>query len=272
MGLSSSQGRLLMLTSRLSDIELSEVLISQRQNELAMKSEKAANIYNEAMNNTKLTIKTTDENEKNKFEDLTYKNLTENGYMLADASGNLYMTQDEQGEWIIPSLPENVKITIDKENGKATITYTPATVQTVEDEKDGSWNVENLPDTTKTVTQTFNLVNGTDKLSKKDVMQRAIINGNLFVIDTSKLDNGCIGMNLLESNTEMYYELDTSDDAKAESQYEYETAKISRQDNMLEMDMKQLETQHDAVLKEYDSVKEVISNNVERTFKLFSKG
>ena len=82
MGLSSSQGRLLMLTSRLSDIELSEVLISQRQNELAMKSEKAADIYNQAMNNTKLTIKTTDENENNKFEDLTYNNLTENGYML----------------------------------------------------------------------------------------------------------------------------------------------------------------------------------------------
>ena len=182
------------------------------------------------------------------------------------------MTQDAQGEWIIPSLPESTKLTIDKEKGTATLSYTPNTIQTVDGEDGTSQVVTSAPDTSKTVTQTFNLVNGTDKLSKKEVMQRAIINGNLFVIDTSKLDNGSIGMDLLEPNTEMYYELDTSDDAKAESQYQYETAKLSRQDNMLEMDMKQLETQHDAVLKEYDSVKEVISNNVERTFKLFSNG
>lgn len=272
MGLSSSQGRLLMLTSRLSDIQLSEVLISQRQNELAMKSEEAANVYNQAMNNMKLTIRTTGSDESSNMEDLTYSNLTQNGYMLVDAAGNLYMTKDEQGDWVMPSLPENSSLTIDKEKGTATITYTPVSTSTSSSDDDNTEEVTTTPDTTKTVTQTFNLVDGTDKLSKKDVMQRAIINGNLFVIDTSKLDNGSIGMGLLESNTQMYYEYDTSDDAKAESQYEYETASLSRQENALEMEMKQLETQHDAVLKEYDSIKEVINNNVERTFKLFSNG
>ena len=50
MGLSSSQARLLLLTSRLSDIELQEVMISQRQSQLARKSQEAAEVYSDAMN------------------------------------------------------------------------------------------------------------------------------------------------------------------------------------------------------------------------------
>ena len=60
MGLSSSQGRLLMLTSRLSDIELAQIMISQRQNQLAWESEKISKEYNEAISNYKLTIKIPD--------------------------------------------------------------------------------------------------------------------------------------------------------------------------------------------------------------------
>ena len=51
----------------------------------------------------------------------------------------------------------------------------------------------------------------------------------------------------------------------------YLLADLSYSSN-LELDLKQLETQHEAVMKEYESVKEVISNNVERTFNLFSNG
>ncbi len=273
MGLSSSQGRLLMLTSRLSDIQLSETLISQRQNQLAWQSEEAASVYSEAMNNMKLTIKTTDDDGSTSLEDLTYSNLTSSGYLLVDSSGNLYLTQDSEGAWEIPSLPEGTSLSIDEENNTATITYSPVTYSSSSSsDEDGTEVVETTTDSSKSVTMTLNLVDGTDMLSQKSVMQNAIINGNLFVIDTSALDNGNIGMGLLEANTEMYYEYDTSDDAKAESEYEYETARISRQDNMLELEMNQLETQHEAILKEIDSVKEVISNNVDRTFQLFSDG
>ena len=76
----------------------------------------------------------------------------------------------------------------------------------------------------------------------------------------------------LQSKIECEYVLDTSDDAAAQSQYEYETSKLAKQDNRLELDLKQIETQHEALLKEYDSVKEVINNTVERTYNLFSNG
>ena len=85
MGLSSSQGRLLMLTSRLSDIELQQMIISQRQNQLAWKEADAAKEYSEAMNNYKLIIKVPDEDGKRQDKDLTYSAMTDMGYIILDA-------------------------------------------------------------------------------------------------------------------------------------------------------------------------------------------
>ena len=97
MGFSSSQGRLLMLTSRLSDIELGEVMISQRQNTLAWESEKAATEYNEAISNYKLQIKVTDPSEDKGYrkEDVTYNNMTSMGYLVTNANMEIYLQKDE---------------------------------------------------------------------------------------------------------------------------------------------------------------------------------
>ena len=98
------------------------------------------------------------------------------------------------------------------------------------------------------------------------------MNGALFVLNTTGNDTSGTKINQLESNTSVEWVDDTSDDAEAESKYNYETARISRQDNQLDLDMKQLETQHNAIAKEMESVKKVIDDNIERTFKLFDGG
>lgn len=245
MGLSSSQGRLLMLTSRLSDIELAETMISQRQNQLAMESEKAAKEYNEAMSNYKLTIKVTDPNETlgYKSQDLNYKNMAAMGYLVTDAKNQIYLQKDENGEWIIPQdIDGNDLLSIDS-SGKAVI---------------GNEN--------------YNIVDGDDYLAKSDVLQNSILNGRLFVFDTANAAEGGISLTMLQSETDVEYVLDTSDDAEAQSKYEYESARIARQDNQLDIELQQLETQHEAIMKEYESIKEVISSNVDRTFSLFSDG
>ena len=64
--------------------------------------------------------------------------------------------------------------------------------------------------------------------------------------------------------------LDTTDDAMAESEYESKLAVIKCQDQKLDMELKQIETQHKAVETEMDSVKKVIDKNIEQTFKLFA--
>ena len=247
MGLSSSQARLLMLTSRLSDIELGEVLISQKQNTLAWESEKAASEYNDAVSNYKLQIKVTDDTESKgyKKEDVTYSNMTSMGYLVTNAKKEIYLQKDENGEWIIPKdLDGNPLLSINSD-GKATIGEDTET--------------------------TYNILDGGTYLSNKTVLQNARMNGLLFVMNTANQETG-ISLTNLQSETQMEYILDTTDDAEAQSKYECETARISRQDNQLDMELQQLETQHEAIMKEYDSVKEVISSNVDRTFNLFSNG
>ena len=62
----------------------------------------------------------------------------------------------------------------------------------------------------------------------------------------------------------------TEDDALAESEYEAKTAVIKTQDQMLDLELKQIETQHKAIETEEESVKKVIQSNIEKTFKIFA--
>ncbi len=273
MGLSSSQGRLLMLTSRLSDIELGEIMISQRQNQLAMQSEKVAKEYNEAMSNYRIVVKVPDitgaSNAGYTNEDLNYNTLSMAGYVVTNGKNQIYLKREEVDEpvlddegnqitdedgnpvtekvkkWVVPKdVNGNDLLTIDEETGTATIVG-------------GAVN--------------YQLLDGTKELSNADVIQNSLVNGTLFLFDTINNQTGISPLDL-QTDTQLEYVLDTTDDAEAESKYEYETARISRQDNQYDLEMQQLETQHEAVLKEYDSVKKVISNNIDRTFKIFSDG
>lgn len=243
MGLSSSQGRLLMLTSRLSDLQLQEVMVGQRQMELAWASEEAAKVYNDAMSNYKLTIKLPDATEESTFkrEDLTYSNMTSMGYIVSNADGAIYLEKDEEGNWITPKDGDEKELF--EVNGNTAII-----------------NGKEYP-----------IEDGSSFLNNKNILQNLIMNGMVFVNNTNTDEVG-MTMDLLQSDKYIEYVLDTSDDAEAESQYQYEMASIKRKENQLDLELNQLETQHNAVIKEIDSVKEVIKNNVDRTFKLFSNG
>lgn len=76
------------------------------------------------------------------------------------------------------------------------------------------------------------------------------------------------------SDTYLEYTTTTSIDksalAKAEAEYENETKKIDQKDKKYDMDLSKLETERTALTTEYDSVKKVISDNIERTFGIFS--
>ncbi len=252
MGLSASQGRLLLLTARISDIELSETLIAQQQQQLAQDRENIAKEYNDAMSNYKITIKMPDESETGKFtrSSLNYNNLTQQGYLAHNDKMQIYLKPDpnEEGKFIVPADIDGqplLSISYD-ENGKATATIAG---------------------------QDYDVIDGSKLYENETTLQNSIINGAVKILKTD-LSDPQVGISMvnLNSETKMEYVLDTSDDAAAESKYEYETARLARQDNQLDLEMQQLETQHNAVIKEYDSVKQVISSNVDRTFNLFSNG
>ena len=176
MGLSSSQGRLLMLTSRLSDIELEQILLSQRQNRLAFDQEKVAKTYSDALSNYKLMVKVPDlsgesESAKNPV-NLNLANLNAAGFVIADEQGNLYLTKDDAGNWNVPKdIYGRDLVTL---NGDGTATINEKQLQ-----EDGSTSPNNGV--------SYNIVDGGEMLKRADVLEQQIMNGRLFAINTRSL-------------------------------------------------------------------------------------
>lgn len=63
---------------------------------------------------------------------------------------------------------------------------------------------------------------------------------------------------------------DTTNDGAATATYEGETSEAQQKDKTLELKLKNLENEHKAVETEIDSVKQVITKNIEGSFKLFT--
>ena len=73
-----------------------------------------------------------------------------------------------------------------------------------------------------------------------------------------------------DSATSVYDTYYDDDDAAAKAKYDRLQTQIQNQDKKLELELNNIETQRSAVTTETDSVKKVISDNVEKTFKTFA--
>lgn len=58
--------------------------------------------------------------------------------------------------------------------------------------------------------------------------------------------------------------------AQAEARYNREKQKINYKENILDMKMKNLDTEISSLTTEYDTVKSVISKNIEKVFKRYN--
>lgn len=72
------------------------------------------------------------------------------------------------------------------------------------------------------------------------------------------------------SMTEMTEEVNERERTKAEVKYMRAQQEIEAKDKQFDNDLKLLDTEHNALQTEYDSIKNVISKNIDRTFKTFS--
>ena len=99
-----------------------------------------------------------------------------------------------------------------------------------------------------------------------------------ITIDIVKTDSktGKVSFNGTSPSSDSYvsYTTTTTMDktalAKAEAEYEHKTKQIDQKDKKYDNDLSKLETERTALTTEYDSVKKVISDNIERTFGIFS--
>ena len=84
---------------------------------------------------------------------------------------------------------------------------------------------------------------------------------------TQKLDWKSI---IYTNATDIVSEEDEVAIALAEVKYKNKTTEIQNEDKKFDQELKKLDTEHSALQTEYESVKEVISKNVDRSFKAFS--
>ena len=115
-----------------------------------------------------------------------------------------------------------------------------------------------------------------DASNDSDWLKKMIESGK-FVIDIVSEDkNGVISFasTAPSSDSNISYTTTTSIDksalAKAEAKYEHDSKEIDQKDKRFDMDLSKLETERTALTTEYESVKKVISENIERTFGIFS--
>ncbi|MBQ7764774.1 hypothetical protein IJ384_05355 [bacterium] len=87
--------------------------------------------------------------------------------------------------------------------------------------------------------------------------------GKLELTATSPSSDSCLAY----TNSS---EIDNRALAKAEAEYEHKLKQIDKKDKMYDLELSKLETERTALTTEYDQVKKVISDNIERTFGIFS--
>ena len=104
--------------------------------------------------------------------------------------------------------------------------------------------------------------------SSNEWMEYALESGIVAVeqVDKSNHWNGTLYSNVA-SITEV---TDEAAVAKAEAEYKKSMNEVENKDKRLDIELKNIDTEHNALQTEYESVKSVISKNVERSFKMYN--
>jgi len=269
MGLAASQARLLLLTSRRSDLEYRAQMISQHKIALAMETEQIAVAYTEALNNKQMmfTYKTDLEKGTNEKEVLTYDSIMFGtdfqNYRLVDRDGNVVCFQEkdlgnrlQEGEnfkiyselkdqaWLQEALKCGfLEIQIPVECGRKPSQY-------VKTDAEGN-------QTTITVEEYQNLVEKNDG-SHEGYNE---VKGDIVYEWESQILSGM---------SEVTEELYTKDDNAAMATYERKSREVQTKDKQLDVELKQVETQLEACKSEQESVKKLIQDHAQNDFKSFA--
>lgn len=198
MGLAASQGRMLTLTSRKSDIEFKGQMINNERTILSYQQQALATNFNAALNNRVIEVKA-----DGVLIPLTVANLS-----LVNLKA--YYSGDDSVIKEANTTPEKLEEGL--RQGSVYLKYINPPLPADKDKKI-DWNT----------------------------------NPYIGVQDREK----------------------TEDDGRASQQYESQSAALQSKDKRLEMELKNVDTQHSEVQTEVDAVKKVIDKNIEMTFKTF---
>jgi len=274
MGMSASQARLLSITSRMNDIELRSQQISNTKIRLADESEQVANNYTRALNASKLTY-TDYSSGQAKTVDLTPKNLSNYSLCLVNRSDNSIFSGDVTPAQMYEMI-ESGQFFLAKA-GQTTTTPTLKNSQDLQviNKFDQANNINDLSQSTRLSDVNSNLIGEVDDSSfncKKAPDFNFWENWDEVDFDTTVFKTYLQNPEevSVSGNTFLNIQTDDTNLAKAEAEYNAQTAKINAKEKKLDQQMKEMDTEHSALKTEYDSVKSLISDNISKSFQLFS--
>lgn len=250
MGLAASQARFLSLTSRMSDSELEVQQICRERIELANQMNQYADEYADATSNQVVVANVWENN------GLNQANVTLNWDVINrdPLNGGLGMKLvTSSGLIVVPDIDEMNKMIEDSKKVASeakTPDGTPTTITSVKELTPGDFLImEEIRDT--------------------DTLRKNLEDGNMFFSADKDKDSGeWIKKNISQING-VTTEYDATDDAAAKAIYDKRMRKAESTDTMLEVRMDQLETDHQAMEKEMESLEKLIQNEIESDFKTF---
>lgn len=247
MGLAASQARFLLLTARKSDLEYRSQMISHRKLLLATQTQELAIKYSKALSNRKLTLTTTNDEDETVQLNLSFKNITED-YLVQNSAKKFVITGDDvDTDW--NTITKLARLAGEEEEKRIEEATTEEAKSAIIQEYTAAGKV--VP---------------TKGLENEEYFQNSVRNGTLYICQNHNNSYEPISWDSLAVINDV---LDTSDDAMAQAEYEAQSLILKNQDTMLDLELKQIDTQHNAVQTEMDSVKKVIEENIKATFKIF---
>ena len=236
MGLSSSQARLLNLTSRMHQIEYKAAKLEAEKLQMANESNRVYEEYLEALEKTKIQKKILTTDGSVTYRDITsYQDFIDSGFAL-QYNGKTY---DEATQTIpADNNPGKTFGHLLRDLGITTL----------------SGNFEDV------ITNIINSGQVTIVAARKDdTFAQEATDADFHIYETS-----------VSTNTNLQEVTDTSLLKKAEAKYEADMKKIDMKDRKYDSDLAALDAERNAIKQEMETLKTVAKENVERTFKLFS--
>lgn len=295
MGMSASQARLLSLTSRMHDLEYEAQALQYSKLDLADIKNKAYDEYEEALDSTKfqMTMVTADGKE---YQDITYQNMimanagaVHSLYTLTEAASGKILLPEQIASKITP-MPNNVDDFL--EIVAKNYLYTGRTDLTTQDEYIREMRSDGNYDYWKSIyyqiggyqDDSGNLVSGRGfiPISKQNAVDRdwlseALNSGEVSLYKMTKEESFLDGKAVnIFAETSMSSDPDITEVKNQElidlASVKYEKAidDVNTKDQKLDLQLAKIDSLHNALKTEYDSVKQIVSKNIDRSFKTFN--
>ena len=295
MGMSSSQVRLLALTARLHDVEFQAQSIMQSKMQLADSADAAYNEYVAALDETKYQMEVFTGTEF-QFQDITYNAMINTS---ASNSHHMYLLTDAFTNEVL--LPESLTSSLaDFVREQGVVEFLNRVAKYVKNDSDADADDLSPAETNYWRAMFYQIYghyeyndNGTRRevvgLGYKEVPDSVMTDGewlqemveNAYAVirkmtmkEGTDINDGAT-FNIfsdvsVSTDTSLREMPDTIKLKLAEAKYESDNRKIDQKESQLDMQLTKLETERKAITTEYDSVKKVISDNIERSFKTFN--